>query len=246
MTPMTPGFWITWYDLPERARDEQLAWTHDEYIPKVLATAGVRAAAHYAAESQGSMHFAGTLKKSADPSLPAGWRYILIVGGEDAHVFVRPTPAAFHATLPERDRKMLALRIGERSNIMIVEAEVRGPDGKKADDMAFSPAIQLGSYNAASYEDEDELAAWYAQWRLPLSMGTLPGCVRVRKLVSVSGWAKHACFHEFTSLEMRNRHYAGHEKSNPEMAAWGHKVVAKLLHAPGSPTVARRIWPPVE
>jgi hypothetical protein len=243
---VNPGFWITWYDLPEAGCEEYLSWMHGAYMPKVLARPGVRSAAHYASEPQGPMHFRGTLKKTADPSLPAGDRYILIVGGENAHVFADPTPAAFHAALSGSDRQMLAMRTGERSNIMVVQGEVYGPEGKRADEMAFSPAIQLGSFNADSHEDEDELAAWYAQWRLPRSMGTLPGCVQVRKLVSISGWAKHACFHEFTSLEMRNKHYADHEKSNPEMAAWGHKVVARLIHAPGSPNGARRIWPPVE
>jgi hypothetical protein len=242
---VNPGFWITWYDLPESGRDEYLSWMHGTYIPKILARSGVLSAAHYASEPRAPMHFQASLKKTPDEAIPGGDRYILIVGGENPHVFVNPAPAAFHASLPETDRRMLALRSGERSNIMVVQAQVYGPEGKRADDMAFSPAIQLGSFNAASYEDEDELAAWYAQWRLTRSMATLPGCVQVRKLVSVSGWAKHACFHEFASLEMRNRHYADHEKSNPEMAAWGHKVVVRLVHAPGSPNVARRIWPPV-
>lgn len=143
--------------------------------------------------------------------------------------------------LPERDRKMLAMRIGERSNIMVLEAQAHGPEGKRLDDMEFSPAIQLGSFNAGSYRDEDELAAWYAQVRLPRSMA--PGCVRVRKLVSVSGWAKHACLYEYPSMEARTAIYADHASMNPETEAWTDKVVRKLVHAPGSPNVARRIWP---
>jgi hypothetical protein len=189
----------------------------------------------------------GRLKPTTDPTVPIGDRYILVFGGSSPHVFVNPAPAAFHASLTDADRKMLAMRMGERSNIMMVEGQVYGPDGKnRADDMAFSPAIQIGSFNAGSYQDEDELSAWYAQWRLPRSMGTLAGCVQVRKLVSVSGWAKHACFYEFTSLEARNQHYIDHENSNPEMEAWTDRVVRKLVHAPGSPNLARRIWPPVK
>jgi hypothetical protein len=73
-----------------------------------------------------------------------------------------------------------------------------------------------------------------------------PGCVRVRKLVSVSGWAKHACFYEFTSVAARNQHFVYYESANPEMEAWSKKVVRGLIHAPHSPNLARRIWPPVE
>jgi hypothetical protein len=73
----------------------------------------------------------------------------------------------------------------------------------------------------------------------------VPGCVRARKLVSVSGWAKHAVIFEFASLEARNQHFVNHEAEHPERAAWTDKVVRRLIHAPGSPSVARRIWPAV-
>ena len=146
----------------------------------------------------------------------------------------------------DHDRKMLAMRIGASSNIMMIQGQVYGPEGKnRVNDMDFSPAIQLGSFNAGSYQDEDELAAWYARWRLPRSMGTMPGCIQVRKLISISGWAKHACFYEFTSLQARNENFVNHEKFDPAMEEWTDRVVRKLMHAPGLPNVARRIWPPV-
>ena len=242
---MTSGIWITWYNLPDKGATDYLAWLHGSYIPKVLARPGVLSAAHYASEIKAAMHHAASLKQTIDKKVPIGDRYILIVGAENAHVFLDPTPAVFHAALPDLDRKMLAVRIGERSNIMVVQGETYGPEGRRSDDMSFSPAIQIGSFNAEAYQDEDDLGAWYAQWRLPRSMATMPGCVQVRKLVSISGWAKHACFYEFESLEARNTKYADHEKSTPEMLDWGLRVVAKLVHAPGSPNVARRIWPPV-
>jgi hypothetical protein len=141
---------------------------------------------------------------------------------------------------------MLAMRIGERSNIMTEEARVHGPDaGKPEAEMALSPCIQLGSFNSGTWQDEDELAAWYAQWRLPC-MQKMPGCVRVRKLVSVAGWAKHAILYEFVSAQARNEQFVDHESVNPEMEAWTDRVVRKLVHAPGSPNLARRVWPPVQ
>ena len=74
-------------------------------------------------------------------------------------------------------------------------------------------------------------------------MGKLEGCIAVRKLVSVSGWAKHAILYEWASAEDRNKRFVDHEKHNPEMELWTDKVVRKLVHAPGSPNLAIRIWP---
>jgi hypothetical protein len=87
------------------------------------------------------------------------------------------------------------------------------------------------------------MATWYAQWRLR-SLKALPGVIRVRKLVSVSGWAKHACFYEFTSLEARAEHFVHYESTHPEMEAWSKKIVSRLVHATPLPSVAQRIWPP--
>jgi hypothetical protein len=242
------AFWIIWYDLPDEGRAPYLSWLHDTYMPKVLARRGVLWGAHYASEENVVPLGGGkgrVSRHAASVSVPAGDRFILIFGGNNAHVFATPDPSRFHAQLPEEDRTMLALRVGERTNIMIEEARVHGPESAQFDaDMTPSPCIQLGSFNAASYEDEDEMTGWYAQWRLP-SLEKVPGCVRVRKLVSVAGWAKHACFYEFTSVEARNEHFVYYERSTPEMEAWSTKVVRGLIHAPRSPNLARRIWPPV-
>ncbi len=40
----------------------------------------------------------------------------------------------------------------------------------------------------------------------------------------------------------RNEHFPDHEKANPEMDAWTDRFVRKLLHAPGSPNLAQRIY----
>ncbi len=76
---------------------------------------------------------------------------------------------------------MLALRGGETVNLMIEQARIAGPDiGRRNAGEALSPCIQLGSF---VHDDDEELLAWYTQWRLP-SMTTLPGCVGVRKPVN--------------------------------------------------------------
>lgn len=242
---MNSGFWISWYNLPEEGRDQYLAWLHGSYIPMVLKRPGVLGAAHYASEANPPISGApGRLRNVGDKNVPAGDRYILVFGGKTPYAFAGPAPSIFHAGLPAADRKMLAMRIGERSNVMALEGMIYGPEAKvSTDDMAFMPGMQMGSFNAGALEDEDELMDWYATWRLPC-MEKLPGCVRVRKLVSISGWAKHAIFYEFTSVAVRNQKFVDHEHFDKEKEEWTDKVVRKLVHAPGSPNVARRIWPP--
>lgn len=244
---MNSGFWISWYNLPEKGRDDYLDWLHGSYIPSVLKRPGVLGAAHYASESNVRISGeAGRLRSTPDPAVPQGDRYILVFGGETPYAFANPAPSIYHAGLSATDRKMLAMRIGERSNVMALEGIAYGPEAKTSSDlMAFTPGMQMGSFNAGAVGDEDELMDWYATWRLPC-MEKLPGCVRIRKLVSVSGWAKHAVFYEFVSVEARNQKFVDHEAFDREKEAWTDKVVRKLVHAPGSPNVARRIWPPVK
>lgn len=235
------ALWFTWYDLPEVGREEHLAWLHDEYIPKVLSRPGILWAAHYASESNIVPQGGGKGRVGQHVSgIPDGDRYILIFGAGAAHVFANPLPRAFHAALPQRDRDMLAMRSGERVNLMVEEARVHGP--------AFNgplpaPCIQLGSFCADSYENEDLITEWFALCRLP-SVQSLPGCVRARKMVSVSGWAKHVALYEFESLQARNDHFVFFERARPEIEAWSVRTVKHLVHAPKSSNVACRIWPP--
>lgn len=241
------ALWITWYDLPEQGLDTYFSWLHDSYIPRVLDRRGVLWAAHYASEERPIRTDKKDRPRRYPPAdaVPQGHRFLLLVGGEDAHVFADPTPSQLHGALPGTEREILAMRLGASMNVMIEQARIEGPEASAREDgMALSPCIQLGSFIFDG--DEDELLGWYAQWRLP-SMTELPGCIGVRKLVSVSGWAKHAILHEFTSVASRNANFVNHEqKKHPEQAAWSEKVTGQVIHAPGSPNVATRIWSAVK
>ena len=243
---MDKALWITWYDLPDHGRDAYLSWLHETYIPACLKRPGLLWAAHYASVRKGKMTHSreAALNHTEESVVPTGDRYILMFAAEDAHVFGNPVPSAMTAALPEADRKMLAMRIGERVNIMAEAARVEGPEAKayKAG-MAPAPCIQLGSFNCA-WKDEEEMLAWYAQWRMP-AMVTLPGVIRTRKLASVAGWAKHAVLYEWVTQEARDKNFTTHEDGHPEMKAWSDRVVPTLIHAPGSANLANRIWPPI-
>ena len=59
------------------------------------------------------------------------------------------------------------MRCEERYNIMTEEARGPGSEERPLDGAGLSECIQLGNFNSGSYEDEDELASWYATWRIP-------------------------------------------------------------------------------
>ncbi len=247
---MDRALWISWYDLPDSGRDAYLKWAHESYIPKMIKHPGILWGAHFKSEASVPMSGVpagahGRLRHTDDPAVPRGNAYILILGGETAHAFAKPTPRKMHEALPAEDRKMLAMRAGERVVVFTDENGIGGPEAGKRDKKAgLSPCIQLGSFNPGT-ADEEEMLDWYANWRLP-SMHRLPGCIGIRKLVSVVGWAKHGVLYEFVSLAERNKHFPDHEKATPEKDAWTDLLVRKLLHAPGSPNVAQRIFSAVK
>lgn len=244
------AYWISWFNLPgkisEERRHEFSTWVYESYVPKVLARDGVLWGALYASEAAGSftpLGGGGRISHKKNPKgVPIGDRYILMFGAMDAYALADPTPHEFHEQFNKADSRMLALRCDERHNIMLEEARIEGPGiAEITPKIAPAPAIQLGSFNSGNWADEEEMAAWYARWRLP-SLLYVPGCVRVRKLVSVAGWAKHACFYEFTSLQAREEHFVHYEKPNKAMVKWSTDVVRDTVHAPGSANVASRLF----
>ena len=237
---MDRGLWITWYDLPDYDRDAYLTWLHDDYMSTILRRPGVLWGAHYA-EVERKIKTADTVPTD-DPAVPTGSRYILLFGAECAHVFGNPVPTDLNAALPAASRKMLAIRVGERTNIMAESGRVEGPDAQTyRDGTMLANCIQLGTYNTP-WQNEEEMLAYYVQGRLP-NMAKLRGCVRTRKLVSVVGWAKHGVLYEFSSLEARNKYFVGHQDGMPKMKAWSDKMIPKLTAAPGSSNLAVRVWP---
>ena len=240
--PMDRGLWISWYDLPDDGRQAYLSWLHETYIPGLLKRPGYLWAAHYASQER-EVSTSSQFKHIDDPSVPTGYRYILLIGAKDSHVFGSPVPSALHAKLPEQSRKMLAMRIGERVNIMVEAGRCQGPKAKVyKGGMTGAPCIQIGSFNCP-VEYEEEMHAGYVQQRLP-AMCESPSCIRTRKLNSAVGWAKHGILYEFASLEGFNRDYPAAIARSP-LGVGRHSVVPMLIHAPNGPNSALRMWPPV-
>ena len=238
--PADRGLWVTWYDLPDNGRDAYLSWLHESYLPALLKRPGYLWAAHYATrdtENRADLHHV------EDPKVPTGFRYMLLIGAKDAGVFGNPAPIEIHAALPDQGRKMLAMRIGERVNLMTESSRCEGHAGNAyKDGLTGAPCIQVGSFNCP-VEYEEEMLAGYVQQRMPAHCGT-SSCIRVRKLNSVAGWAKHAILYEFASLEGFNRDYPSANAKSP-LGFKEHSIVPMLIHAPNGPNSALRMWPPV-
>ena len=238
---MDQALWVTWYNLPTEGRDAYLEWLHGNYIPKLLKKPGFLHAGHFAAADVSPQ---ARLNQTKDPSVPTGHDFILIFAGTNAHAFAHPAPHNLPAELPEADRKMLSMRIGERTSILIDVARVKGPAANvREGQYTFAPCVQVGSYLSGT-ADEEEIMEFYAQGRLP-DMEKLPGCVGMRKMISVAGWARHGCLYEFATLA-DSRGFHGHEKGDPKMEAWTDTLIRKFIHGPLSPTVALRLWPPAK
>ena len=244
------GLWISWYNLPDNGRESYLAWLYGTYVPGMLKKPGFLWAAHYAsAKVKPGPH----IRHTTDPAVPTGNDYVLMFGAETAHAFskgseafTRGAPSKLEAHLTEADRKMLAMRIGERVCITTEEARADGPEVKARDArLTPGPCIQLGSFNGSTIAAEDELLSWYADWRMA-ALSKLPGCIGIRKMVSTSGWAKHLVLYEFLSLEERAKNLPKLNELYPDMIEWTGKAVPKLIHAPESPIVAHRLWPAVK
>lgn len=244
--PDDRGFWVSWYDLPEDRTDDHLAWVHGTYIPKILARPGVLWAAHYKTRlTNPGAH----MHRTKDASVPDGSDYVLIFGGRDTATFAS-TRQAFHEGAPRPldeeltadDHAMLAMRKGQRQSILAEEMRFHGPEGAPKDGQIHpGGCIQFGSFNCPP-EAEDELLAWYADYRLP-ALAKADGFIRARKLVATTGWARHVIMYEFPDVAARQSAQAIVEERDPEGLRWTHTYIPALVHAPRSPVLAERIWP---
>jgi len=243
MAPPDRGLWITWYDLPTEGRDAYFSWLHGTYLPALLKRPGYLWAGHYASQDlEGGAENAKRYKHIDDPKVGKGFHYMLLIAATDANVFGDPVPSVLNAALPEKDKKMLAMRMGERINIF-TEAGRRDGTAHRAykEGMLGTPCIQVGSFDCPT-EFEEEMHAGYVLERLPKMCATA-SCVRVRKLNSVAGWAKHGILYEFASKEGFDRDYSPAVAKSP-LGLNGRSVVPELVHAPNGPNSALRIWPP--
>jgi len=235
---MDSGLFATWYDLPADTEAEYLDWLHHTYLPAMVRRPGYLWAAHVrnVVDPEREAASARRLVHTTDASVGTGFGFLLMFGAEDAHRFVDPSMEEIAAELDEVGRRMLAMRVGERSAIFVDAGRVEGSSSRKrAPGITPGPVIQFGTFNINDVANETEMNAWYARSRLPL-VEAKEGNVGARRLVSMSGWPKHGILYEFETLEDA-------AKNLVDPSEWSRKVVDNLVHAPHSPTLGVRIWP---
>ena len=242
---MDNGIWATWYDLAKENEGPHINWLHGVHLPALRGREGIAWAAHYRIRGGGARmdEIHQRLSRASDPELGQGTGFLLLIGAASPHVFFHPRIDEWEQGLSSEVTDRLGQRTGTRVCFFTQEAWVSGPEyGSRRPASTPAPAIQMGSFQTRNLADEYDLAAWYAQYRLP-AMAQMPGCVATRKLVSVAGWAKHSILYEFTSLQARQDHFQNHESLALDERVWTNKIINYTVHAPGSPSVGERIWP---
>ena len=207
-------------------------------------------------EHQTSTHLVGPRSSGAldtepvvslDPSeqeaqrlIPQGTQFICLIAATSPHIYYQKNSPLFPENQSEETRKHFSEREEARTAILIEEERVTGPDYRMVSPGGVpAKAIQMGSYNMTSVENEIEIGKWYAQIRLPF-VSEVKGAIRARKMVSTVGWAKHSVLYEFTSHEDRRNNIVR------EFDPFSKKTIGETIHAPGSPSIGHRIWPPVD
>jgi hypothetical protein len=234
-----------WFDLEDATRAGTLDWLHQTYLPAVRAASGVGWVGHYeTVKTPSKRYIEGAPEKveTTDPTIPVGSQNVVLTAGLSTEVFFGQNNdldqlAADHA------EGLSALK-NYRSAVYIEEQVINSPEQRASPyGMGPPPAMQIGHYNTNTPEDDIELARWYRSERFS-RVSVTPGMVRGRKMLSVSGWAKHGVLWEFTDLPEGDYSFEHRFVAAARDDEWsGRHVLDYVTHCYGSPNAGRLIWP---
>ena len=196
------------------------AWYNQEHLPERLSAPGFLDAARYEA-------------------LRGGPRYLAVYELESVEALQTDEYLRQRDNPTEWSRRVSPL-MAAGGMIRNVYTQVY-PSGNDADTLGrgMAPALQIGRMDVPP-ELEARYNEYYDTVRTPANL-KLPGCLHVRRYHAVKGSPKYLTMYEFE-----------HEKV-PETLAWEaqrqqdtmHQYIGGSYgHAPGSPGVYRRVYPP--
>ena len=211
---------VVFADVDSEHDAEFNAWYNEEHIPERLSALGFLDAARYQA-------------------LKGGPRYLAVYELESAAAMQSPEYLRQSQNPTDWTKRVSPTVIG-RGTVRNVYTQI-SPTENDPDTMGrgMAPALQIGRMDVPT-----ELEAGYNEYydgvRTPANL-EVPGCLFVRRYHAVEGVPKYLTMYEFE-----------HEKV-PETLAWETRRSADKMHdhiggsyghAPGSPGVYRRIFPP--
>lgn len=236
-----------WFDLADAERDTHRAWLHARFLPTLQSAPGIAWVGHYdiiAHPDRPYIEGAPMKQETTDPDVATGWQNVVLTAGLSTNAFLGPGNAvdALHAA---HAGELGAWR-NHRSCVFIEEKVVNGPEERAVPyGMGPPPAMQIGSFNTIAKGDDEELARWYRAERFP-RIAVSRGIIRGRKMLSVTGWAKHGVLWEGTELAAEDYSFEPRFVEADRNENWpGRHVLEYVSHAPGSPHAGRRLWPEV-
>ena len=196
------------------------AWYNQEHIPERLSAPGFLDAARYEA-------------------LRGGPRYLAVYELESADALQTDEYLRMSRNPTEWTQRMSPNVVG-RGTVRNVYSQIY-PSASDPHTLGrgMAPALQIGRMEVPA-DIEDKYNYYYDNVRTPGNL-KIPGCLHVRRYHAVEGSPKYLTMYEFE-----------HEKV-PETLAWetqrGQDTMHEYIggsygHAPGSPGVYRRVFPP--
>ena len=234
-----------WFDIDNEDKNKLCSWLHENFFPELQSQNGVNWVAHYEIVPHPETPYikSAPLKKEIkDPLIPSGQENLVLTAANTPAIFFGPNNDL--EAMEKKHQLYLSKRANYRFAVFIEEEMVNGPElHKQPFGSGGAPAMQFGSYNVDSIQDDIELAKWYRAERFP-RLPVTRGMIRGRKFLSISGWAKHGVLWEFSEMD-KNEYSFEHRFIEADRGEnWhGRHVLEYVTHAPGSPHAGRRIWP---
>ena len=234
-----------WFDISPENKDKLWQWLHEFFLEYLQTQSGISWVAHYEIVPHPTTPYikgAPLKKETKDTNIPSGWENLILTSASSASVFFGPQNEL--KNIEKKNEVNLSMRDNYRSAVFIEEEIINGPEQNKNPlGMGGPPAMQFGSYNVDANNDDIELAKWYRGERFP-RLSVARGMIRGRKLLSITGWAKHGVFWEFAEME-ENEYSFEHRFIKADRGEnWnGRHVLEYVTHAPGSPHAGKRVWP---
>ena len=157
---MDRGIWATWYDLAADVEEEYLDWLHTHHLPEMLSRHDYLWAAHVKNVDwpEREQHNQQRLAHTDNPSVPAGFHYLLMFGAAAPHTFVDPSPEELQVSHGEETRRMLGLQDQARPAVFAEVARVDGPSSSaRAPGITPGPVVQFGTFNVSQSADETDM-----------------------------------------------------------------------------------------